>query len=236
MVVTCEHGGHRVPGEFQPIFDGADELLRSHRGWDPGALGLARTLARRLDAPLHAATVSRLVVDLNRSSGHPRVLSERTRALPEAERRKLLGRLHAPWREAVRAEVERARARGRPVLHLSVHSFTPVLEGRERRTELALLYDPARSAERSLAAAWTRALRARCPGRSIRRNHPYRGVSDGMTRWLRDRFPEPEYLGMEIEVGQALVEGDRFPAWVAEALVEGLGEAWAAGTGPEPAA
>ena len=39
----------------------------AHIAWDPGALGLARGLAQRLDAVLVHAPVSRLIYDLNRA-------------------------------------------------------------------------------------------------------------------------------------------------------------------------
>lgn len=227
VVVSCEHGGHQVPEAWTPLFRGAADVLRSHRGWDPGSLALARTLARRLGAPLHQATVSRLVVDLNRSPGHPRVFSEYTRALAPADRRRLLETLHAPYRAAVRGRVTEALAGGGVVLHLSIHSFTPVFEGRERRTDLSLLYDPTRRGERALAAAWVEGLRRRLPGRSVRRNHPYRGVSDGLTTWLRRETGAEGYMGIEVEVSQRWLggEGDGFQGWVGDALVASLAEA-----------
>src|SRR3954454_24119921 len=71
-LVTCEHGGNRIPARYRPLFAGAEALLESHRGYDPGALQLGREIAAALDAPLVSANVSRLLVDLNRSIGHPR--------------------------------------------------------------------------------------------------------------------------------------------------------------------
>ena len=185
ILVTCEHGGHQVPAPLRGRFGGADAALASHRGWDPGALGLARRLARAWEAPLRAAVVSRLVVDLNRSAHHPRVFSEWTRALAAPERRALLERYHEPHRLAVDADVATALAETERVLHVGVHTFTPVLDGVVRRADLALLYDPARPRERELAGAWAAALARALPDLRIRRNQPYRGASDGLTTWLR---------------------------------------------------
>ncbi|HTO59218.1 MAG TPA: N-formylglutamate amidohydrolase, partial [Pseudomonadales bacterium] len=67
VVVTCEHGGHRIPPRWAALFERRRTLLESHRGWDSGALTFARKLAKALDAPLVANTTSRLLVDLNRS-------------------------------------------------------------------------------------------------------------------------------------------------------------------------
>lgn len=225
LLVTCEHGGHAVPRPCRKLFAGAHNALASHRGWDAGALALARRLAASLGAPLRAATVSRLVVDLNRSPNHPRVFSEWTRSLPGPERRALLAEHHTPHREAVDADVRAALSAGGRVLHVGVHTFTPALDGRVRTADVALLYDPGRPAERALAAAWAAALAGRLPDLAVRRNQPYRGASDGLTTWLRGRHG-PAYLGFELEVNQRLLGGSgSFPARIAEGVVSALAEA-----------
>jgi predicted N-formylglutamate amidohydrolase len=204
MLVTCEHGGHRVPAAYRRLFTGRGRLLQSHRGWDRGALDLARRLAGALGAPLHQATVTRLLVDLNRSA--PRNLfSPISRGLNRARREEVLARYHRPYRQAVRAAVARGCGGDAPLLHLSVHTFTPVLRGRRRRTHVGLLYDPARGGETSFCAAWRDLLRRRFPAWNIHRNQPYRGSSDGLATWLRTLFPEAKYLGVELEVNQALL-------------------------------
>lgn len=221
ILVTCEHGGTRVPREYRGLFEEEKEALASHRGWDPGALPLARRLSKVLRAPLRFATVSRLVVDLNRSARHPRVFSERTRPLPPAERRRLLERWHAPYRLAVDGDVRERLERG-PVLHVGVHTFTPELHGKVRRADVALLYDPGRAAERRLAAAWAAALASGLPDLAVRRNQPYRGASDGLTTWLRGRHGV-RYLGIELEVNQSLLDASgHVPPRVADGLAEGL--------------
>lgn len=207
-LLTCEHAGCRVPGELAVLFAGREAELASHRGWDPGALELAGHLAVTLGAPLYFSRVSRLVVELNRSEQHPRLFSEHSRSLPRQQRQRLLERYHRPFRRAVEASVRRRSAEDHRVLHLSVHTFTPVWQGWQRRTDLGLLYDPSRAPERDLAAAWKRELARRLPGWTIRRNHPYRGVADGHTTHLRKLFGPGEYLGLELEVSQRLVLED----------------------------
>ena len=204
VVVSCEHAGAGVPARWAPLFAGRQRILASHRGSDEGALALARALARRLGAPLHACTTTRLLADANRSARHPRLFSEWTRALPEAERRRILARCWAPHRGAVEGAVEAALRRGGRVLHLSVHSFAPRLGGTSRGCDVGLLYDPGRAAERALCARWRRALCEAEPGLRVRRNHPYRGRADGLTTALRRRFAPTRYLGVELEVSQGL--------------------------------
>ena len=222
-LVTCEHGGARVPAAYRSLFVGAEAVLASHRGWDPGAAPLARSLADALGAPLHLATLTRLLVDLNRSAHNPRVFSEHTRLLPRPRRMALLAEYHTPHRERVDATVAGMAGPGRPLVHLAVHTFTPVLNGEERRADLALLYDPARPWERTFCTEWAGALARRFPALAVRRNQPYRGASDGLTTWLRGRHADGGYLGVEIEVNQRLLEpGGRFPRDLGEGLVESL--------------
>lgn len=222
ILITCEHANNAVPREYARLFASreARALLDTHRGWDPGALPVARALARRFDAPLLVGDYTRLLVDLNRSPHHPRVLSEFTRALPRPERAAILARYHAPH-HARALELARKLGRAGPVLHLAIHSFTPVLGDEVRTTDLGLLYDPARERESALARALQadlRALLAAAPRRSskpsraatsaderpgvVHRNAPYRGASDGLATRLRGLLPPSRYLGFEIELNQ----------------------------------
>jgi predicted N-formylglutamate amidohydrolase len=228
IVVTAEHGGNEVPPDYRALFRGRSQQLRSHRGWDPGTLDLARRLSAGLDAPLVAATVTRLLVDLNRSPHNPRVFSEVTRGLPRAERARLLERFHRPHWDIARAELDAALRGGKRVVHLGVHSFTPVLDGVTRKPDVALLYDPARREERELAGAWWRGLASALPSRTVRRNDPYRGASDGLATAMRRERRTRSYVGIEIEINQRHVgQSGRFPAWVPDALIASLSEVMA---------
>lgn len=217
LLLTCEHGGNEVPDAWRTLFAGHEMLLASHRGWDPGALDAARVLSGALGAPLVSATTTRLLVDLNRSPGHPRLFSSLTRPLPDADRARILREHYWPFRERVIAEVERMAAAG-PVVHVSVHTFTPVLDGLFRRVDIGLLYDPSRAAERTLCAAWHKALRASFPELRVRRNQPYRGTADGFTRALRRLHPDPAYTGIELELSQAIVDTPTLAARIAATL------------------
>lgn len=204
LLFTCEHGGNRVPEALAPLFAGHTQELAGHRGYDIGALELARGLAATFDAPLIFSETSRLVVDLNRSEGHPGLFSEVTRPLPREEREALLAALYRPYRQAVEQAVRQALAAGKRILHIAVHSFTPVLDGVTRRADLGLLYDPARPGEARLCAAWRAALAQTAPSLTVRRNYPYRGTADGFPTALRKRFSGSEYVGIELEANQGL--------------------------------
>jgi hypothetical protein len=44
-LITCEHGGNDVPAEYAELFRGREAMLQSHRGYDRGALRMARDFA-----------------------------------------------------------------------------------------------------------------------------------------------------------------------------------------------
>src|SRR3954470_8127937 len=96
LVITCEHAGNIVPERYRPLFAGHEHLLPTHRGWDPGALMLAREMAERFAAPLYFEETTRLLADLNRSGGTPTLHSEPTRDLPLHERREILDVYYHP--------------------------------------------------------------------------------------------------------------------------------------------
>jgi len=205
FLVTCEHGGNRIPTRYRALFHGQATLLGTHRGYDPGALVMARQLARALHAPLVTATVSRLLVDLNRSIGHPRIFSAASRAAPLAVRARIVEQHYVPYREQVERLVRRSVSRGRRVIHISSHSFTPELDGNVRRADVGLLYDPKRVGEVALASRWKAALEQAAPELRVRRNYPYAGKGDGLTSHLRLRYSPALYVGIELEVNQKIV-------------------------------
>ena len=205
FVVTCEHGGNRIPPRYAKAFAAHRGLLDSHRGWDAGALTLAKQLAKALAAPLIASRTSRLLIDLNRSEHHRALFSSISRALPREERARVLDEHYRPYRAEVVAAVEGVVASGKRVVHISAHSFTPVLDGEVRSADIGLLYDPRRAHEATLCNVWVDSLLQALPGTTIRRNYPYRGNADGLTTALRRAHRADRYVGIEVELNQRLL-------------------------------
>jgi predicted N-formylglutamate amidohydrolase len=127
----------------------------------------------------------------------------------------------------VEQAILRAEKRGSRVVHIAVHSFTPILNGISRRADVGLLYDPARAGERELCARWQVALEGVDPSLRVRRNYPYRGTSDGFTTALRRIHSAAAYAGIEVELSQRLLRTraglDRMGCLLVESLI-GLGE------------
>lgn len=217
--VSCEHATNHIPPTWQHLFTDPD-VLASHRGWDPGAAGLARFLGRHLPAPVFLGQVSRLLADNNRSAGHPKVHAPAVRALPRRDREAIIEAWHAPHQDGVCEAVAAALASAERVIHISCHSFTPELDGHVRTADVGLLYDPRHDGEQELARLWKQAIVADSDLR-VRRNYPYTGHEDGMTRILRRRFGT-RVLGFELELNQAMLTGDDFSSTVLKTLLEGL--------------
>lgn len=204
VIVTCEHGGHDVPPAYAPCFAGAQEALGSHRGWDPGSLGVALRVSTRLAAPLVATTTTRLLVEANRSLHAADLFSAYTRGLSDPDKSRIIEDHYLPHRRTIEGLIRSWIHAGERVLHLAVHSFTDVLDGVVRDVDLGLLFDPARTSERALCESWAPALEV-AGVRRVAFNRPYLGTDDGLTTFLRTMFPDDSYAGIEIELRQGLL-------------------------------
>lgn len=221
VVVSCEHASNRVPPEARDLLRCSARFLATHRGYDPGSLPVAQRLARRFDAPLFAGTVTRLAVDLNRPEDSSELFSSFLRWATPQERARLLERYHRRHWQRVREAVEARCARGGPVLHLSIHSFTPVMRGERRRADIGFLFDPERAAEHAFCEAWRRELERELVRHGLvlclMHNSPYSGTAPALTTSLRAELPPRSYLGVELEINQRLWRrrGARWEAMVA---------------------
>jgi len=221
LLLSCEHASPLIPEPYGDLLAGARHLLDTHLSYDIGAAEVCRGLEGLAEAAYYGGC-SRLLIDLNRSLHHRGLFSEFSRHLARAAREEIVGRYHTPFRNAVLTTVERVIARYGEVLHLSVHSFTLILNGVVRSNNIGLLYDPRRPGEGELARRLAAAMRNIDPGLAIRMNYPYRGVADGHTTALRRRFGDRGYLGLELEINQNLVVDERGRSAVVALLADAL--------------
>lgn len=217
-ILSCEHGGNQIPAEYAALFRGADALLASHRGWDPGALALYAQLTPLADFSL-SSTTSRLLVELNRSLHHSALFSAQSKILAEEKKQEVLREYYHPYRKQLEKAVGEFIASGESVLHISIHSFTPVLNGEVRTADLGLLYDPARNREKGFCRAWKKSLLKHLPEFRTRFNYPYKGTADGFTTHLRKKFPH-HYAGIELELNQKWMNQDKVYNGIYQSLRE----------------
>ncbi|TWT58273.1 N-formylglutamate amidohydrolase [Thalassoglobus neptunius] len=204
LIISCEHGGNEIPEEFRSHFSGAEEILETHRGLDLGALDIAKKIARALQAPIHFSTTSRLLIDLNRSPDHPDLFSQWSRRLTEPQKAKLITQNYANYRQKIETSI-RERTILKRVIHLSIHSFTPVWNSVQRSTDIGLLFDPDRQFEVDACALWKKLIIAEFPELTVDDNRPYLGTDDGLTTYLRTQFSNSIYAGIELEINQKLL-------------------------------
>lgn len=205
LFMSCEHAFNHVPEAYTSLFRGHEIVLSTHRGYDIGAFEIGSYLSKTLSAPLITSTVTRLLIDCNRRLSHKHCFSEFTGALSNEEKQTLISKFYSPYRQKVEKEIQNHIDKGYQVFHLSVHSFTPVFKGVVRKAGIGLLYDTRRHGEREVAREWLKILFQQDPVYRVRMNYPYNGRADGFTSALRRKHSQNEYIGVELEVNQALV-------------------------------
>lgn len=205
LLISCEHAGNKIPREYKSfIKKDVEDLLKTHRGWDRGALTLAKEVSRTENAPLYFTELSRLLVDCNRSLNHKSVFGPSFQDVPEGMRDEIVRDFYHPYRQSVIEGIERLRKEDKKVLHCAFHSFTPELNGVLRNAEFGLLYDPGRKTEMKWADTMMNQLKKQGFPWRARRNYPYLGKADGFTKFLRGKFHQSVYAGFELEFNQAV--------------------------------
>ena len=214
VVISCEHAGNRVPEKYEGLF--TKEALESHRGYDIGALSLAQSFQQEVIQN----NVTRLLVDVNRSLHTETLFSY---PFSEAEQEEIVQKYYIPHRNRVLKAVIEGFQHSKKVLHLSMHSFTPVMNGVERDVDIGLLFDPSRLYESQFCRKLSEYLQAHSQFK-IRMNEPYLGISDGLTTTLRTLFPD-EYMGVEIEVNQKFAKNGKMSPEIDALLRAGVAHA-----------
>lgn len=209
LIISCEHAVDTVPKEYISLFAPFNTLLTSHRGIDFGALVIAQHLSEVIPCDFVQATTTRLLIDCNRSLNHPKCFSEVTKELSSEKKQTIINNYYLPFRQQVIEIINKHINQGLSVLHLSIHSFTPIMNNIVRNADIGFLYDPKRSSEKTLARQWKLSLNRNAPEFRVRMNYPYSGISDGFTSALRKQFTNDKYTGIEIESNQHLVKNRR---------------------------
>ena len=221
LLISCEHGGHKIPKQYTAQLDEETRtLLSTHRGWDKGALALAKQVSKAENAPMFFTEISRLLIDCNRSITHRNAYGSSFRDASAEVKEQIANDYYHPYRLSIVDAIERFHKKNLKVLHCAFHSFTPVMNGEERNAEFGLLYDPARSSEMILADVMMEKLReVEFPWRA-RRNYPYLGKADGFTRFLRGQFSPKIYAGFELEFNQNLFLAEETSKYLGVKMIE----------------
>lgn len=212
LLVSCEHASNAVPEHLDNL-GLTDEELAGYHAWDEGAKPAAEALAEAFGAPIFLGEWSRLVADLNRPDDLPQVVPEvafglvvpGNQGLTEAERRERITTYHAPYWGRVLDQIRRLETADpeAKVVHLSVHSFTPELEGQVRAVSIGVMFDPAYPLEQALADKLV--ARIRQHGLVSAENQPYDGRAAALVTSCRNVLRAERYAGIEFEINQGHV-------------------------------
>lgn len=186
LILVCEHASNRVPARWAGLGLTSDQA-RAHIAWDPGALLVAKDLARRLDAVLIHAPVSRLVYDCNRAPDMKGAMPAKSEvhdipgnlAISAEERLARTQAVYLPWVAGLHGLIARRIALGLAPVIVTIHSFTPVYFGHPRAVEFGVIHD----ADPSLAVALHDTAR-RTTSLRTDLNAPY-SAADDVTHTLR---------------------------------------------------
>lgn len=201
-LITCEHASNKIPKEYAGLFYPHKKLLETHRGWDIGSLECYLALCKAIPCCHQQAKWSRLLIELNRSLPHPNLSSSITKNLDKPAQQRIIQQYYLPYHENVIKQIEHLLRYHQRILHISVHSFTPVLNNVERNADIGLLYDPKRQNERDFCYQFKHSIKANQTALNVRMNYPYLGTSDGLTTLLRKQYSKRTYLGIELEMNQ----------------------------------
>lgn len=206
-----------MPRQFARVFESREWLLRTHRGYDPGALFIAQKLSKQLKLKLHSCQTTRLLVDVNRTLSQETLFSSISQKLSETEKKKILKQHYWPYWHKLETHSRRGQ-----VFHFSIHTFTPVMKGTRRRCDIGLLYKRSDSAAKITARRMRFFLDKYYPEFLVKENFPYDAERGGIMQGLRARHRNRDYSGLYIEVNQRISRNPRRAAKVALALSQAL--------------
>jgi len=148
ILLVCDHASCRIPKSLGDM--GLDPFARRcHLAVDIGAGPLTQKLAASLAVTAVLAQYSRLVMDCNRQLMDPSaylqfgdgILVPGNRNLHQAEKDLRAKVLYEPYHEAVDKQVQRLCSIGPAPSFITIHSFTPVMNGEARPWEMGVLWD-----------------------------------------------------------------------------------------------
>ena len=184
IVLVCDHARRDLPEEYGDLGLPASEFDR-HIAYDIGAEQVTRKLAALLGLPAVLANFSRLLIDPNRGEDDPTLIRQLydgsvipgNYPMSQDERERRLELFYRPYHDAVGAMIASVhRQSASSPFILSIHSFTPVMQGRARPWHAGVLWDM------DHRAAWPLIeLLAADPALVVGDNEPYDGALRGDT-------------------------------------------------------
>jgi predicted N-formylglutamate amidohydrolase len=229
FLLIGDHAGRAVPARLAGL-GLPSAAMDGHIAWDIGVAGLGERLSVAMDATFIRQAYSRLVIDCNRRPGDPAeapALSDGV-AVPGnvgldpedlAARR---AEIRQPYQDRIAAELDARAARSQPTLLVSLHSFTPVMQGDARPWRFGVLHRGDSALSRRVLDLLREAV-----GEAAGDNQPYAMDDVDYTVPLHADPRGLDYL--ELEVRQDLIADaagtDTVAVRLAQVLSQAAGEA-----------
>jgi len=184
-LIVCDHASNRIPAALGTL--GLSKKDREkHIAWDPGTEIIGRYLSEQLDAPAYFATFSRIVVDVNRGANSPECMREVYDHIPvpgnanlsRVQKRQRIDEIFSPYHKNLAAQVQRFLKKKRIPMIISVHSFTPEMDGYRRPWHIGILWNK----EDDIALKLVDNLRAQNPTIIIGENEPYSLKAENLSK------------------------------------------------------
>lgn len=182
LLLVCDHASNRVPEAYANL--GLPQMqLDRHIGWDIGAAEVTRHLSNQFRATAILSGISRLVIDCNRPIGHPESIPTESdgvtvpanRAVTDHDAKARAEAWFHPYHRAIETHLARIERRHPVAVLISIHSFTPVMDGKARPWAIGVLWDE----DARIASAAIHALRKL--GHTVGDNEPYSGRGGAFT-------------------------------------------------------
>jgi len=184
-LIVCDHASNRIPVALGTL--GLSKKDREkHIAWDPGTENIGRYLSKQLDAPAYFATFSRIVVDVNRGANSPECMREVYDHIPvpgnmnlsRAQKKQRIDEIFTPYHKNLAAQVQRFLKKKRIPMIISVHSFTPEMDGYRRPWHIGILWNK----EDDIARQLVDNLRRQNPTLIIGENEPYSLKAENLSK------------------------------------------------------
>lgn len=215
IVLICEHASNFIPESLNGL--GLEsEAHDSHAAWDIGAYELACEMSKKLDAPLVASRISRLVYDCNRSPKSKNGVPSKSELIEVPGNRNLsdddfntrVEYVYEPLNKLISKAIETqqkvadSKQLSLPAI-ITIHSFTPVYFGEVRSVELGILHDEDDRLAKSMmiVAKQETSLIAEF-------NSPY-DVNDNVMHTINTHATEVGFLNVMIEVKNDLLSNSK---------------------------
>ena len=151
-LIICDHSSNEIPKSYKNL-GVSNKDLESHIAYDLGASDLASNLSESLNCSLIMANFSRLLIDPNRGIDDPTLIPKISEgkiikgnlkisaSSKDIERNKRINLFYLPYHEKINEFINDSLRRNRVPKIISIHSFTPVWKGKNRKIEVGILWD-----------------------------------------------------------------------------------------------